>query len=338
MKITMIGTSGSGKTVFSAGIYSTFMRKPFEGFNIFPHGDNYGQQVLDSHSFAENYKVLARYKWPKGTDGFFPYYLDLFYNGDIVTSLDWIDYRGGFLDEHTIDVNKSMELYANIAISNAVILFADAEKLSKYTNPEQAAFESGAEAVMQVIRGYSLKYPNKKLTFLIALTKCDAVEEEYKGVDYGYHKLLDFGEKVFSPIYDIFHREKSWRGGIIAISGVGEGKVDADNNIIGFPEPINIEHVMAYSISSVLRFERSDLIRDVIELQRGEREIMDRYRGIIGALKLAFKTKVQKDYSDKEALEKYRNELENESNQLRKIEVPLERLADIAMKKVRIIT
>jgi len=46
MRITMIGTSGSGKTVFSSAVYATLMRKDFEGFSIFPQGD-FPAQLLE---------------------------------------------------------------------------------------------------------------------------------------------------------------------------------------------------------------------------------------------------------------------------------------------------
>ncbi len=336
MRITMIGTSGSGKTVFSAAVYAVLMKKEFQGFAIFPKGENLASQLLETHKFNKDYKQLASHKWPAGTMGFNPFAFDLYYQGVKLTNFDWLDYRGGFLDEPTIDPASATELYANISASNAVILFADGEMLSKSENVDEAGFLSGADAVIQVIKGFSFMYPNSNLTFLIALTKCDAVDEYWKGVDFSYQPLVDHGRKVFYPLEEIYQRHRLWRGGIIPISAVGENVVE-NNNIVGFPKPLNVEHVMAFCISSILRLQQSDLISSIISDKETETMILNRYEGLLGAFRKAF-SYFDTTNNDPETLKKLREDTLADLKLLRNFNTPLEKLADIAAKKVRILT
>jgi hypothetical protein len=187
------------------------------------------------------------------------------------------------------------------------------------------------------MRGFSNNYRDSKLTFLIALTKCDAVEDRWKGADYSYQPLIEHGLKAFYPLESIFRYQRLWRGGIIPISAVGEGVVNKNNEIVKFIAPLHIEHVMAFSISSTLRFEQSDMIKDFLNRREDERVLAERYKGFLGALRQSFNF-FRKTNNDQELIKKLREEMFSDLERLARIHVPLEKLADIAMKKVRIIT
>lgn len=252
MKITMVGTSGSGKTVFSAGVYSVFMKKEFEGFKIYSRGDGLPSKLIGAHKFSKDYETLAREKrWPDGTSETDLHPLDLYYQGNRIVNFDWIDYRGGLIDNPEIDLGKASDVYANIAASDAVILFADAQKLTEADDPEEAALISGAEAVMRILNGFAIDYPKTKLAFLIALSKCDAVHAQWKGKDNSYQPLIEHAIKAFQPLENTLRRETLWRGGILPVSTMGEGTVDENGNIVKFLKPLHIEHVMAFCIGSV---------------------------------------------------------------------------------------
>lgn len=337
MKITMIGTSGSGKTVFSAGVYSVFMRKEFEGFSVYPRGDGLPSQLIEAHRFTRDYKSLANKRWPDGTKEFNLFPFDLYYQGRKITKFDWIDYRGGVLDDPNIDAEMASDIYAHIAASDAVILFADAHKLTETYDPDEAAFLSGADAVCQIISGFAKNYPGNKLSFLIALTKCDAISKEWKGKDNSYSPLIEHGIKAFHPLGNIYKRERLWRGGIIPVSTMGEGTVNSNGDIVGFLKPLNIGHVMAFCVSSTLRHEQDDRLQTLIN--RGGRidQIESQYKGFLGAIRRTFHF-FNKANNDLGVLEEMRKEQMNDLAELNKIRRPVEALETIALQKVRIIT
>ncbi|MCK6580679.1 MAG: hypothetical protein L6Q98_21515 [Anaerolineae bacterium] len=337
MKITMVGTSGSGKTVFSAGVYGKMMRRTFEKFAIIPRAANFSEEILESHKFARDYKMLAAKKWPPGTTETKYYPLNLVYDGRSIVMFDWIDYRGGFLDDPELDEVKAAEVHANIAASNAVILFADAQKLVTSDDPDEASFVSGADAVMQILQGYSRNYPSNNLTFIIALTKADGVESKWMGTNSDFRPLMDYARQVFQPIHEIIQREKTWRGGIIPVSTMGIGNVDANGNIVGFPKPMNIEHVIAYCLGSTLRNRRDELIDDIITIESDIESIDAKYKGLWGVVKKTYQ-QLRGVYSDGEALAQHRRERREDIQELLKIRDAVERLEEPALEKIMMMT
>lgn len=337
MKITMVGTSGSGKTVFSAGVYSVFMRKEFEGFKIYPRGDGLPGQMIGAHKFSKDFNTLAEKRWPEGTSETDLHPLDLYYQGSRIVNFDWIDYRGGLIDNPSIDLGKASDVYANIAASDAVILFADAHKLTETDDPEEAAYISGAEAVMRILNGFAINYPQTKLAFLIALSKCDAVHPKWKGKDGSYQPLIEHGIKAFQPLESTLRRETLWRGGILPVSTMGEGTVDENGNIVKFLKPLHIEHVMSFCIGGTLRHVQDDTLRNFIKRNESIEVINQKYSGFLGALRRTYQF-FHKTNNELDTLKQLHQEQMHDIEALNRIRQPIERLETIAMRKVRIIT
>jgi len=337
MKITMVGTSGSGKTVFSAGVYGKMMRRSFEKFAIIPRAANFSEEILEAHKFATDYKMLTAKRWPPGSTETKYYQLNLIYDGRHVTYFDWIDYRGGFLDDPELDPVKAAEVHANIAASNAVILFADAQKLVTTDDPDEASYISGADAVMQILQGYSRNYPNNSLTFIIALTKADGIGAEWVGSSSDFAPLTEFALRVFEPVQEVIQREKSWRGGIIPVSTMGFGNVNSNGDITGFPKPMNIEHVIAYCLGSTLRNRRDELIDDIISVESNIDTIEAKYKGFLGVVKKTYQ-QLRGTHSDGDALAQHRKERRDDIQELLKIRDAVERLEEPALQKIRMMT
>lgn len=338
MKITMVGTSGSGKTVFSAGVYSVFMKKEFEGFKIYPRGSDMSTKLIGAHRFSKDYNTLAMEKrWPEGTSETDLHPLDLHYQGNRIVNFDWIDYRGGLIDNPAIDLGKASDVYANIAASDAVILFADSQKLTETYDPEEAALISGAEAVMRILTGFAIDYPQTKLAFLIALSKCDAIRPEWKGAGNNYQPLIDHAIRAFQPLESTLKRETSWRGGIIPVSTMGEGTVDDNGNIVKFLKPLHIEHVMAFCIGSTLHHVQDDMLHKFIKRNATIQEISQKYSGFLGALRRTYQF-FHKTNNELDILKQLHQDSIQDIEALSKIRQPIERLEMIAMRKVKIIT
>ena len=313
------------------------MRRSYEGFSIVPRADNFHKELVEVHKFSRDFKLLANREWPPGTAETTYHPLNLLYDGRNVAYFDWIDYRGGFLDNPQLDEKKAEEVHANIAASNAVIVFADAQKLVTTSNPDEASYISGADAAVQILRGFSRNYSDHKLTFVIALTKVDGTASKWHGDRQNFAPLTEFAVEVFRPLQDVIQRERRWRGGIIPISTMGIGNVDASGQIVGFPAPLNIGHAMMYCIGSTLRNTEESLIEHMLHSSEQAEAIRAKYRGFWGTIMKTYQ-QLRGTHSDAEALQQHRMEIQNDRQELERIRLVIERLERHALEKVRMIT
>jgi len=271
MKITMVGISGSGKTTFMSGLYEVLGSNAVKGFRIEPSAETMADALIAQGSFNEISFQANQNMFPVGTQKTTVWSFDLTYKArNLVYNFEWIDYRGGILtdiyDAHN-DSDKLREVEAllgHIISSSAVMLFADSVSLTYYA-PHVARRQSGADIICQLFNYYKRYYPDRPLTFLIALTKADMVEAKYK--QNGYTPLIQRGLEVFGDMVDLCIDNPNWEGGIVPVSSVGEGKAKntitrpsnplkdpliTQSEIIDFPEPLNIEHALFYCIGSTL--------------------------------------------------------------------------------------
>ena len=80
---------------------------------------------------------------------------DLFHKNKFVSSFEWIDYRGGILEEiHNPNLESDEttkaevdELLGHISLSDGVLLFADAIALTHYNNYSERRLHSGAQVI-----------------------------------------------------------------------------------------------------------------------------------------------------------------------------------------------
>lgn len=289
MKIALIGQSGVGKTTFLSALYQTLgSGNSSSGFYISPTATSFDESVfltgkLQSFSFAGR-----DFTFPPGTQKTTLWSFDLRYANQFVCNFEIMEYRGGVLnqllqnpdDDSTKEDVKS--LTSHIALSDSVILFADSVQLTYFENIKEARFHSGVNLINQIFQSYENYFSNRNLNYLIALTKADAVEQKWKNNN--YELLIQRGLEAFSPIIEVSRRNSTWEGGIVPISSIGEGKANITlfppskmydglgmrTDIIGFPEPMNIEHTLFFSIGLTLRKLRESIYGNV---KQSEQEI-----------------------------------------------------------------
>lgn len=273
MKVTMVGTQGSGKTAFMSGLYHSLGENKMSGFHITPAGNSLDEAVILQGKFQSLSLPNRNFEFPPGTQKSTLWNFDLRYYDRLVGNYEWIDYRGGILTDITSDVSMSdqekrkdvSELISHITLSNAVILFANSLMLTYYDNINQARHRSGASIINGLFETYNQFLPNRNLIFVIALTKADAVEEKWKVNNYA--PLIQRGLEAFAPIVNICKRNRKWIGGIVPISVVGEGNANihiekplniqtpviAKTDIVNFPTPMNTGHVMFFCLGQTLK-------------------------------------------------------------------------------------
>ncbi len=273
MKVTMVGTSGSGKTAFMSGLYQSLGENKMSGFHIVPAGNTLDETVVLHGKFQSLSLPNRNFQFPPGTAKSTLWSFDLRYYDKLVGNYEWIDYRGGILTDIASEALMSdeekrkdvSELISHITLSNAVILFADSLMLTYYDNINHARHRSGASIINGIFEAYNQFLPNRNLIFVIALTKADTVDAKWKVNDYA--PLIQRGLEAFAPIVNICRRNQKWIGGIVPISVVGEGNannhIEKPSNIqtpvivrpeiINFPAPMNTGHLMFFCLGQTLK-------------------------------------------------------------------------------------
>lgn len=297
MKVTMVGISGSGKTAYMSSLYETLgdAGQNDAGFYIAPRTVQQLDKAILSIGDFSRFSLAEKFKWPDGTQQTTIWPFTVYYNSKPVTYFDWIDYRGGILTEITdaVDTNdmssdamksEIADLASHIELSNAVLLVADAFVLTYYSNIREARHRSGARRIHEIFTTYSRIYPNRNLTFVIMLTKADTVGPEWKRDNYA--PLLDRGMEVFNQMVSLCKQNPTWEGGIVPVSAVGEGNArrtiistgdmihpfKSEDMIVGFPSPMNAEHVLFYCLGQTLKQMKVEAHKTI---KQREKELSD---------------------------------------------------------------
>ena len=261
MKITMIGASGSGKTSYMSALHDSLTSDSPMGFQINPAGYNIDENMITKGIWSS----LRGGKFPNATYNTTLWSFDLKHNGKFVCNFEMMDYRGELLSvpsgelSNKTAVDDFNELLSHIAISDAVIIFADSFLLSQ-DSLDKARISTGAQTINTILSTLYGTFPQKELIFVIALTKVDMVESKWKQND--YQPLIMRGLEIFSPLVNICRKNPAWIGGIVPISVLGEGNakysIERPENLLSLteitsvPRPLNVMYPLFFCLQASL--------------------------------------------------------------------------------------
>ena len=286
MKVTMVGQSGSGKTTYMAALHEMLgANRVADSFYITPRASSFEEGIAEEGRFDDVSFGKRNFQFPNGTQQTTLWTFDFFHRERLVCGFEWIDYRGGIVNElfNQDDDQRSIEdreeLLGHIRLSSAVLLFADSITLTHYSNPRQRRIQSGARAINNLLRQYALHYSDRPLTVVIVLTKADSdlIDPEWK--EDNFEKLTEAGLDAFNEVAAVVQSGKNqgWAGGIVAVGSVGEGAVRSHlrpsdhfadpptvkTEIVGFPEPVNAYHPLFFALGTELDTARAAQARKV---------------------------------------------------------------------------
>ena len=195
VKMTMIGSSGCGKTCY---LYATnaYMLDGVCGFNFYPSDWNQGLELERGWD-----SICTNATWPLGTDGNTDteYKFNVTLNGTGIGNFSWLDYRGGILNstvekESPNDVTKFHNRCSNtdsflVAIPADMLLKADEGDLR-------------AKSVInryQTLLGYFPNIQNKPVSLVI--TKGDLIPNKES-----MQKCISLFEKKFKTLFSESHK------------------------------------------------------------------------------------------------------------------------------------
>ncbi len=296
MIITMLGTSGSGKTVYMSAMSALFYNggsikrfslseriiesnDPSNPFNQLDNSNNSRTFVFKNLSELNN--LYEKGCFPDGTSQsvFLP--LVLKYDNEVVIDIDWIDYRGGALSELAKgeDTNETAKILYTLLNSDVVLVFVDASAVKVYKrNIPGARKRVGADVISTLLcRVMEIKHID--IIFLLSkfdssnIDKDNDLPELKKKVGELYSKFLSQTNKTIEDYP------------VIEIGAVGYGNVkttytwvaDGSGKILKFSNVLsNIENLYSFNIDysffsallSCIKSEREGLNQRTKELEK----------------------------------------------------------------------
>jgi hypothetical protein len=200
MYITMLGTSGSGKTSYLSAISGLFCHGNYDNYTLQPKSKDLKAHTMLNSQLARIDTLYTKFQFPDGTASTTKLELLLYHRYNEVVDVNWIDYRGGDVDKLAkgeIEPEKS-ELYAAILHSDAVMVFVDASLIKAWGNGNLPAlrYKIGANYIEPLLE-HAVR--RKTINIVFVLSKSDSANIDLSKDE---NMLKDKVRKIYSRFFD----------------------------------------------------------------------------------------------------------------------------------------
>lgn len=286
IRITMLGASTVGKTVFLSSIKQTLMSDPDEFFFSIDADDEKEQhKALNRISIVDNETVIG---FPaSGTSETTTYELTLKDTHETFFTFEFWDYRGGLVsylqpgkDLDAKDERDVEQFKAHLVKSDVILVFVDGIKVSQYDNAKERHRYCQADLMNNIFTNV-LKTIQKPYHVILVVTKADDSYVKEKDKEDNYKGLCEKAVEIFEKV-----KMKSHTFAVIPVYAVGEKKTETTEVIVNnrkswnskikdgaYPEPMNADLVMIYACRHILQDKLNLLIAKRDELYRIGKEL-----------------------------------------------------------------
>lgn len=270
VRITMLGTTGVGKTTFFTAMYHELGEVGRNNFRI--RADRNPHLIL-----SRNWKELVQNgKWPKPNADYSEFKLELRHGDECIKEFDFVDYRGGAITDLE-DEEHYKRLSADVERSDGLLILADSWYIANLT-AQKANAQNEIGTIQWFLEEFLYKeeHKHKKLSIGIVLTKIDTVRPEQ------YQTFRNQCYSVFESILDLAKRKRSQlKVSFIPVSVVGYDtcEIIVSNNggripvieckLKDDPKPVNIHWPILFCIAKSIEF-RIETLEDVIRFKKEE--------------------------------------------------------------------
>ena len=237
-KVTMLGDSGAGKTVFMSSMYAR-MREGHHGISIRAISNDVDLEL------GQNIENIYGYNnWPPGTDvDEKTYEFELRLREQPIALIDWVDYRGGALLEPE-DSPGGKVLIERLRNSHSVIWMIDMSRLKKDSyNTMPARLTTRVGRMSNLCRNATAEQCHLR-SLLFVRTKADEVKNGSKGPD--WDKAC---EELISHLGPTRNFDNVPFSAVIPVSSVGQ--LDTDKKVFG-EDPHNVEWPLILSLAFMM--------------------------------------------------------------------------------------
>ena len=237
-RITMLGTTGSGKTCFLVGMYAD-MSGGRRGFTFSTNPD-------DDLDLSDKWSRLIETgpgRWPPPTgDQPKSYTFGFNYGFRRIMEFDWIDYRGGALSDRSTEADVQ-ELKRYLRQSSCVMLCISGEHLQEPKNAAVVRARTGIgrmNSFLTELREERGRQKKELPAVIIVVTKSDYCSQR------SHEEIEEQIRDLFNPL---FSPDSGW---LVSIGSVSLGAGLATDTEKGEIDPDNIHLPLVFSIYRVL--------------------------------------------------------------------------------------
>jgi hypothetical protein len=255
-KITMLGTSGAGKTAYMIGLYRALGLVPVEGFQMRPAGDLKAGAFGYDWFIKNDFDALSL-NWPKATtgtpddEGLTTWQFALDFEDTRICEWEWIDYRGAAMEEgfrRAAAGGEQSKVSQHLQNSDAVLIFGDSIQLVQPKRPLPTIIKNtGADIVNPVFKctfGLDEKEhptckPPKAVVLVLTKAQSNLITDGW--ADDEYKKLRAMSADAFNAISSYCIRKKAIvRSRVVAVDIAAKG--DVTDTITGEPpgKPVGV--------------------------------------------------------------------------------------------------
>lgn len=241
IKITMLGTTGAGKTSYLLGMYAA-MQSGIQGFTLSAKDIDLDLELTER--WEQLISIQGADRWPPPNAGVVEHcYFDFNYGFRPIMGFEWIDYRGLALSDRSSEQDVQ-QLSEYLTESECVFLTISGEYLQNRLTPIMVR-EIKSDRMNQFLQQYiSNKYqPNSNNPFPIAIliTKYDLCHHRPK------EEVIEDIKKLFQAL---FTANSGWLVMICPVSLGKELELDTDTGMI---VPVNVHLPIVFAVYSQLR-------------------------------------------------------------------------------------
>lgn len=294
IKITMLGTKGAGKTCFLLGMYAK-MRQGIRGFTFATQNPDLDLDLSDRWSRLVNEQGDKR--WPQPNDNEIKNYeFNFSYGFRKLLGFDWIDYRGGALDDYSQEADVDI-LYKQVRNSASLFLCVSGEDLAKSRSIQQISDKVHTASINRFFS--TLEEKEERPSVAVVITKYDYCRERDK------EEILELVQELFSPLF------ADGAGWLVTICPVSLGNGLAEDLASGEIDPKNIHLPVAFAIYSEFKQQLVELDDQISRTKEANQRLG---RSVFG--RLFNRSAMEGNDSQRSFLERNREKIENNINLL----------------------
>lgn len=254
MKVTMLGTSGSGKTVYMSAMSQLLFHGRINGYGLKSRDNTPEGNAFTNIHIEDINSLYESGKFPSGTSKNTLMALELVRNGEHIMDIDWIDYRGGAIKDIILGnvTQENSEVRATLLASDVIMVFVDSSILKATPNDIFVRSRVGANYISQLL---SYIVERKHVNIMFLLSKADSSNVNIKQ---DLAELTERIERIYSRFFSDTCTDIS-QYPVIPVGAVGIGNVkssqtwESNNNgtqLISKHEIIAFSNMNTYKIAA----------------------------------------------------------------------------------------